>query len=131
MTFSPFVIVERPFVANIVDYSMPYNMERAVVLTQVTTQMKSNIFSYFSAFDTNVWILIIVSLITMTTIVSLFHKMLLVKKDLTISIIFNLFLKFYGSFLDKGLLKGLLFFEFNYMIYISVYIFSFRHIIQK
>jgi hypothetical protein len=118
MTFSPFGIVERPFVANIVDYSIPYNVERAVVLTHVTSELNSNIFSYFSAFDSNIWILIIVSLITMTTIVSLFHKMLLVKKDLTISIIFNLFLKFYGSFLDKGLLKQLLFFNFNFIIYI-------------
>jgi hypothetical protein len=113
MTFSPFGIVERPFIADIVDYSIPYNVERAVVLTHVASKLNSNIFSYFSAFDSNVWILIIVSLITMTTIVSLFHKMLLVKKDLTISIIFNLFLKFYGSFLDKGLLKELLFFKFN------------------
>jgi len=70
MTFSPFRIVERPFIANIVDYSIPYNVERAVVLTHVTTEMKSNIF-YFSAFDTNFWILIIVSLIAMTTMVSL------------------------------------------------------------
>ncbi len=100
---------ERPFIANIVDYSIPYDVERAVVLTHVTTEMKSNIFSYFSAFDTNVWILIIVSLIAMTTIVSLSHKMLLVKKDLTVSIITELFLEFYASFLDRGLLKELLF----------------------
>jgi hypothetical protein len=116
MTFSPFDIVERPFVANIVDYSIPYNFERAVVLTHVTSELNSNIFSYFSAFDSNVWILTIVSLITMTTIVSLFHKMLLVEKDLTISIITELFLEFYASFLDKGLLEELFFFEFNYKI---------------
>jgi hypothetical protein len=52
----------------------------------------------------------------MTTIVSLFHKMLLVEKDLTISIITELFLEFYASFLDKGLLEELFFFEFNYKI---------------
>jgi hypothetical protein len=114
MTFSPFGIVKGPFIANIVDYSIPYNVERAVVLTHVTSESDLNIFSYFSAFDSNVWILIIVSLITMTTIVSLFHKMLLLKKDLTISIIFNLFLKFYGSFLDKGLLNN--YYSFNLII---------------
>jgi hypothetical protein len=55
MTFSPFGIVGRPFVANIVDYSIPYNVERAVVLTHVTTEMKSNINkTYFFRFDHNV-----------------------------------------------------------------------------
>jgi hypothetical protein len=105
MTFSPLEILERPFTANIVDYSIPYNIERSVVLTHVTNKMNSNIFSYFSAFDTNIWVLIIVSMIIMTTIVSLFHRILLLKKDLNTEIIFNLFLKFYANFVDKGLSK--------------------------
>jgi hypothetical protein len=66
MTFSPFRIIERPFIANIVDYSIPYSFERSVVLTHITNKMNSNIFSYFSAFDSNVWVLIVVSMIIMT-----------------------------------------------------------------
>ncbi len=67
MTFSPNGIRETPFIANLVDYSIPYNIERVVSLTHVTNKMNSNI-SYFSAFDSNVWVLIIVSMIIMTTI---------------------------------------------------------------
>ncbi len=66
MTFSPNGIRETPFIANIVDYSIPYNIERVVVLTHFTNKMNSNI--YFSAFDSNIWVLIIVSMIIMTTI---------------------------------------------------------------
>ncbi len=105
MTFGPFAILEEPFIANIVDYSIPYNIERSVVLTHVTNKMNSNIFSYFSAFDSNVWVLIIVSMVIMTTLVSLFHRILLLKKELNTGIIFNLFLKFYANFLDKSLSK--------------------------
>jgi hypothetical protein len=109
MTFSPFGMFETPFTANIVDYSIPYNIDRLVVLTHVTNKMNSNIFSYFSAFDSNVWVLLIVSMITITTIVLLFHQILLLKKHLNTEIIFNLFLKFYANFVDKGLSK------FNFM----------------
>jgi hypothetical protein len=105
MTFSPFRIIERPFIANIVDYSIPYSFERSVVLTHITNKMNSNIFSYFSAFDSNVWVLIVVYMIIITTIVSLFHRILLLKKELNTEIIFNLFLKFYANFIDKGLFK--------------------------
>ena len=105
MTFSPFGMSETPFTANIVDYSIPYNIDRLVVLTHVTSKMNSNIFSYFSAFDSNVWVLLIVSMITIPTIVLLFHQILLLKKDLNTEMIFNLFLKFYANFVDKGLSK--------------------------
>ncbi len=116
MVFSPFGMVEKPFIANIVDYSIQYHVEREVVLTHVTTEMDSNVFSYFSAFDSGVWILIIVSLIIMTTIVSLLHKKLLRKKHLTTNTISELFLSFYGSFLDKGLVKEFKFFEFKKLL---------------
>jgi hypothetical protein len=105
MTFGPFGIREQPFSENIVDYSIPYHIDRLVVLTHVTNKMNSNIFSYFSAFDSNVWVLLIVSMITITTIVSLFHRILLLKNELNTDMIFNLFLKFYANFVDKGLSK--------------------------
>ncbi len=105
MTFSPFGMNELPFVANIVDYSIPYNIERAIVLTHVTNEFNSNIFSYFSAFNTDVWVLIFFSLIIIVTIVSVCHQIFLIKKYLTVNTIFELFLKFYANFLDKCLFK--------------------------
>ncbi len=103
MTISPVAIKEKPFIANIVDYSIPYNVERAVVLTHVTNGFNSNIFSYFSAFDVNIWVLFIISLLTMITITSLFHQILLIEDHLSFDLILKLLLKFYGSFLNQGL----------------------------
>jgi hypothetical protein len=103
MTFSPIAIRAKPFIANIVDYSIPYNVERSVVLTHVTNGLNSNIFSYFSALDVNIWVLFFISLLTMITITSLFHQILLIKNELSFDLILKLLLKFYGSSLNQGL----------------------------
>ena len=103
MSFSPFVMREDAFKANILDYTIPYNIESFQILTPVKEEMKENIFSYFTVFDINIWSLILISFLTMILIVSIIWKMVLIEKQLSFQLYSEICIRFYASFLNKGI----------------------------
>ena len=103
MSFSPFTIREDPFIDNIVDYTIPYNIESPIILTSVKDEMKANLFSYFTVFNNNVWSVIFISVIIMLLIVSINRKMLLIEQHFSFETYSEIFLRFYASFLNKGI----------------------------
>ena len=89
--------------ANIVDYSIPYNHEKPIFLTPVNDEMNSNYFSYFNVFEANVWSVIMISLLTIVLMLSLFWKMVLIEQHLSFQLISEISLRLYASYLNKGI----------------------------
>ena len=94
---------EEPFAANIVDYTIPFNVERAIVLSHVINDTESDLFSYFMVFDIKVWSILLLSILAMIFVVSIFREFILIEKKLTTKLIFDFLFKLYANCLSKGI----------------------------
>jgi len=91
MTFSPFPLIEKPFSQYILDYTVPYNIERRIILIQQDNYILTNIFSFLFVLNWQIWILILILVLFIYLFVIIINAMLTNGHNITSSMKLKLF----------------------------------------